>query len=37
MKPNRIMCMIPAGIAAGIFMFQAVTQGIHWHQLRETG
>ena len=27
MKPNRIMCMIPAGIAAGIFMFSSCHSG----------
>ena len=27
MKPNRIMCMIPAGIVAGIFMFSSCHSG----------
>ena len=27
MKPNRIMCMIPAGIAAGVFMFSSCQSG----------
>ena len=27
MKPNRIMCMIPAGIAAGFFMFSNCQSG----------
>ena len=35
MKPNRIMCIIPAGIVAGIFMFSSCLQAILWHQLRE--
>lgn len=37
MKPNRIMCIIPAGIVAGILCFQAVIQAILWRQLREAG
>ena len=27
MKPNRIMCIIPAGIVAGIFMFSSCHSG----------
>ena len=27
MRPNRIMCMIPAGIAAGVFMFSSCQSG----------